>query len=106
MTARVSFWAAPIASVAVICSVAVYRDSLAQNSFGEATRQAPPEQPSQSAQPAPSHGQPPKQPAGGASAGTTHRTPAVGQSSSALDALTAAERQDLGVAPVSELHSG
>ncbi len=87
------------AVVMLMCSVAMERDASAQNSFGEATRQPPPQQPTQSAPP-----QTQKPPAGGFHPGAT--APPTQQGASPLDALIVTERQDFGVAPVSALHAG
>lgn len=108
MSARASIRGS-VALLALLSLTAVERNSPAQNSFGEATRQAspPPQQPQS---PSPPTAQPPKAPqppaGGGSRPGATAQPPAQGQGSSALDALMAAERQDFGVAPVSALHSG
>jgi PQQ-dependent catabolism-associated CXXCW motif protein len=60
----------------------------AQNSFGEATRQAAPQS---TAAPAPA---------------PASKAPLAANSGGAPDALSAAERQDFGVAPVAALHDG
>lgn len=98
------FAALAVAVVVLMCSLAIERNTAAQNSFGDATRQSPPQQQPQTApqtQPPPAG---PRVPAGGfrPSAGA----PPQQQGASPLDALMVVERQDFGVAPVSALHAG
>lgn len=106
MNARASIRAS-VALMALLSLAAVERSSPAQNSFGEATRQAPaPQQPQSPSPPQAQQPKAPQPPGGGSRPGATAQPPAQGQGSNALDALTAVERQDFGVAPVSALHTG
>ncbi|MEO8464652.1 MAG: rhodanese-like domain-containing protein [Gammaproteobacteria bacterium] len=105
---------ASLASAAIVmvlmCSVASERETAAQNSFGEATRQAPPQQQPQSAPPARTQQPPttPQVPVGGFRPSAPAAPPAQqgANNGGILDTLMAAERQDFGVAPVSTLHAG
>jgi hypothetical protein len=97
--------------VALLSSGAMQRDAAAQNTFGEATREVPPQQQTPSATPQraqPPVAQPPaaqQTPAGGFRTGSGAPAPQQGAASpGALDALMATERQNFGVAPVSALH--
>lgn len=102
------FTGSAAAMAVLICSVAIERGAASQNSFGEATRQPPPQQLPQSApkaQPAPAS---PQVPAGGFRPGPVAAPPAQqgANNGGILDTLMAAERQDFGVAPVAALHDG
>ncbi len=99
--------AGSVAALAVLtCSVAIERITAAQDTFGEATRQPPPQQQPHSAQPQRPPGAP-QVPTGGFRPGGEDPPPqqraAPGPN---LDALMATERQDFGIAPVAALHDG
>jgi len=86
------FTGAVATAIALLCSVVIENHTAAQNSFGEATRQPPPQQQPQTPTP------------------TTKTQPAPAQQGAnaggVLDTLIATERQDFGVTPVSALHAG
>jgi len=101
MKTRGSVVAGAVAAVAVsMCFILVAPPTAAQNTFGEATRQPPPQSAPPAQQP-PRAGSPaqPRQP----TAAPAQPSPSSG---GALDALMVEERQDFGVAPVSALHDG
>jgi PQQ-dependent catabolism-associated CXXCW motif protein len=88
--------------------------ALAQNSFGEATRQSPPpgQSPPQSAAPvAPPSAQPPggtapQIPPGGFPPATPSNAPQAAAGGADLDRQMQMERQDFGIAPTAQLHAG
>jgi PQQ-dependent catabolism-associated CXXCW motif protein len=100
-----AFAGSAAAVLVLMCSVAIERDTAAQNTFGEATRQPPPQQQPQSAVP-PQTQQPPAAPAGARPSASAVPPQQGNVSGGTLDALMAVERQDFGVAPVSALHAG